>query len=121
VANGDVVSGWYWIAELDADVCMSCVAMHGTLHSNDETLDDHHNGRCAMIPAVVEAPNPIEQGGQEWFDSLPEDQQRAMMGAGKHDAYSSGKFDFSALSSQGKDDVWGTTRTETPLKELVPA
>lgn len=55
VANSDIVQGWIWSAELDADVCMSCAAMHGTLHSNDESLNDHHNGRCAMIPNVVDS------------------------------------------------------------------
>lgn len=122
VANADVVNGWIWMAELDADVCMSCAAMHGSLHSNDETLNDHHQGRCAMLPNVVDTERAIPEGaGQAWFDALPEAEQRALMGAAKHDAYAAGKFDFSAQSGTRQDDVYGEMRVETPLKELVGA
>lgn len=121
VANSDVVSGWIWFAELDSDTCLSCVAQHGTVHSNDETLDDHYNGRCAMVPNVIGVENPVTQGGQAWFDSLPEEQQRAMMGTGRHEAWKAGKFDFAALSRQQPDLVYGHMRSETPLKDLVGA
>jgi hypothetical protein len=119
-ANDDVIKGWYWFAELDGDVCLSCVAMHGTLHSTDEVLDDHHNGRCTMLPALYEdTANPVTQSGQEWFDALPAEQQRAMMGPGRHDAYSAGKFEFGALSATRTDAVYGTMRSEASLQELL--
>jgi hypothetical protein len=118
IANDDVVTGWVWYAELDGDVCMSCVAEHGTLHPNSETLNDHHNGRCAMLPAVDGA-NPVTQGGQAWFDGLDPAQQRAMMGAGRYEAYTAGKFDFAAQSTTRNDDVYGDMRVEATLKELI--
>lgn len=120
VANGDVVTGWVWYAHLDGDVCLSCVAQHGTVHDNSETLDDHHNGRCDMLPLVIGSKNPIEVMGEEWFKGLPEAQQQAMMGASKWQAFKDGKFSFGALSREGPDDVYGLMRTETPLKDLVP-
>jgi hypothetical protein len=118
-ANSDVVQGWIWFAELDADVCLSCVAQHGTIHGNDEVLDDHHNGRCTMLPHIVGEPNPVEQSGQDWFDSLGAAQQQAMMGAERHAAYSAGKFEFGALSAAREDAVYGTMRSEASLKELL--
>lgn len=122
IANADLVSGWIWSAELDADVCMACAAQHGTLHTNDESLDGHWNCRCAMIPNVVDSERAIEEGaGQAWFDALPEDEQRALMGAGRHDAYADGQFSFGDLSRQRPDEIFGTMREETPLKDLVPA
>ena len=36
----------------DDRVCCSCLALHGTEFPLDETLDDHPNGRCAMIPVT---------------------------------------------------------------------
>lgn len=119
VANSDVVQSWVWSAELDADVCMSCVAQHGTVHPLEESLSDHHNGRCAMIPWVVETDKPIEMGGREWFDQLSPDEQRERMGGAKHDAYTAGAFDFAALSGTHTDEIYGVLHVEAPLRELV--
>lgn len=118
IANSDVVSGWQWSAELDDRVCMSCVVMHGTIHSLDETLNDHHNGRCAMIPIVGE-PIISTDAGIQWFNSLSEAQQKAMMGKGRFEAWKDGKFDLPDISSVYNDEVYGDMRRETPLKDLI--
>lgn len=117
MASG-VVEKWIWYAELDGDVCLSCAAMHGTIHDLDETLDDHYNGRCAAIPYIEGLTEPIE-AGQTWFDNLSEAEQRAMMGDSKYDAYKEGKFEFGALSKENENDVYGLMRSETPLKDLI--
>jgi len=118
-ANPDAVTGWYWFAQLDSDTCLSCVAQHGTLHPVSETLNDHHNGRCAMIPAVVGVDNPIRATGEKWFGALPAGQQRAMMGPGKYNAWRDGKFSFGDLSGMRVDSVYGPMRIEATLQELV--
>jgi len=118
--NRDVVTGWIWFAELDDLTCMSCVSMHGTFHSVDETLDDHHNGRCVPIPVTRLSDPFIKDGaGQEWFNQKSEAEQRQMMGAGKYDAWKAGKFEFSQLSKETENDVFGMMRGETPLKDLI--
>lgn len=119
LANSDVVRGWWWMSALDTESCMACVAMHGTFHTLDETLNDHHNGMCTMLPAVIGAGNPLGTTGEEWFKALPEDQQQAYMGKGKFDAWQEGKFSFGDLVSTHKDDVYGDMRGETPLKDLI--
>lgn len=120
VANADVLrGGWKWWANLDNLTCMSCVAMHGTIHPLSEPLRDHHNGRCAMIPLVKGFPDAFQGDGQGWFTSLPEAEQRRMMGAKKYDAWRSGAFSFDRLSSEALNDVYGKMRVETPLKTLV--
>jgi len=122
VANSDIVSGWYWFAHLgDNRVCMSCVAMHGTWHSNEETLDDHYNGRCDAIPAVVGFDNPIEQNGEAWFNQLDESQQRSMMGTQYYQAWKDGAFTIGDLSRQKPDDVYGQMRSVAPLYDLLGA
>lgn len=116
--NG-IVTGWVWFAELDADVCLSCVAQHGTIHPLEETLNDHHNGRCAPLPYIPEFGNPVEQTGEDWFNSLSPAQQASMMGQGKFEAWQSGQFTFDKLSREVDNDVYGKMRTETTLKDLI--
>jgi len=118
-ATNGIVSQWIWYAELDADTCLSCVAQHGTIHDLDETLDDHYNGRCAALPYIEQFGNPVQQSGQDWFDSLSETEQQSMMGAEKHGAYKDGKFEFGQLSAQGPNEVYGTMRTEASLASLI--
>lgn len=121
IANADVLrDGWKWWANLDSLTCMSCVAMHGTIHPLSEPLRDHHNGRCAMIPLVKGFPDAFQGDGEAWFQALPDAEQRRMMGAKKWDAWKSGAFEFGRLSSENMNDVYGLMRVETPLKALVP-
>lgn len=119
IETNGIVTGWVWFAELDNDVCLSCVAMHGTIHPLEETLNDHHNGRCAPLPYIPEFGNPVEQTGEEWFNSLSPAQQKNMMGEGKFEAWKKGQFTFDKLSHEVENDVYGLMRTETPLKDLV--
>lgn len=117
-ANG--VEGWTWFAQLDDTTCLSCVAMHGTTHPVDEILNDHHNGRCTMVP-IVAGQTFVEQTGAAWFDGLPETQQKAMMPNSIWELYQSGNLDFAQLSSTREDDVYGTMRVETPAKVILGA
>jgi hypothetical protein len=121
IVNQDIVIGWYWSAELDESTCMSCIAQHGTFHLNSEQLDDHYNGRCAMVPAVAGQPSPIEETGAEWFASQPEAMQSKMMGPEYYAAYQGGAFDLAELSRVTDEEVYGHMRTVTPLYELLGA
>lgn len=119
MANQDVLSGWYWSAELDDSTCMSCIAQHGTFHEFDEQLDDHYNGRCAMIPAVKGIDSPISQTGVDWFNAQSEESQRAKMGAQYFEAYRGGAFTLEQLSRVVDDDTYGHMHGVTPLYELL--
>lgn len=118
IANSNVVRGWVWMSALiPGRTCMSCVAMHGTEHELSETLNDHHNGLCAMLPLVDK--NPITQLGEAWFVSQSPAVQRQMMGPGKYEAWQSGKFAFSALTTIHSDEVYGDMRVEQTLQGLI--
>lgn len=121
IANSDIVKGWIWWAYLDMATCGSCIAMHGSEHSNSEVLNDHYNGRCTMLPLVVglERGDLVDQTGQEWFSKLSDADQRQILGAGKYDAWKNGLFDFSRLSQEHDDDVYGIMRAEASLKDLI--
>ena len=118
-ANSDVVEGWVWHAELGPRTCASCFANHGKVYPLSQPLNDHHNGRCAMIPLVRGFENPVKESGEDWFSKQPEAFQRQVLGNGKYEAWKGGKFGFDALSSTKVDSVYGEMRIETPLKELV--
>lgn len=121
IANSKVVTGWIWVAKEDESVCAACLAMHGTKHPPDEILDGHYNCRCAMVPmTILDAEQPIADGrGEEYFNSLTEDQQREMLGPGKFEAWQEGKFQFSDLASRTDNDVFGHMTVETTLKDLL--
>ena len=71
VANDDIISGWTWYSSLDADTCMACAIEHGTIHSNDESMDSHYNCRCTSLPVVI-GYNDQVQTGTDWFAGLSE-------------------------------------------------
>ena len=123
IANDHIVEGWIWHAQLDGTTCMSCVAMHGTTHKTYDTLNDHHNGRCAMVPIVpgMNKEFVVPQNGEEWFKKLPEAEQRKMMGKHFHEAYQGDAFDISDMTTSIEDTVYGNMRTTTPLWQLLGA
>lgn len=120
-ANSDIVEGWYWYAALDQEPCMACIAEHGTFHGLDETLDDHHNGRCTMLPAIQGFPNPVEQSGEEWFEGLGEAEQKKLMGPEFYDAWKGGAFELSQMAHKVEDAVYGNMTSTTPLWDLLGA
>jgi hypothetical protein len=122
LANPEIVTGWYWHAALgDSRTCMSCIAMHGTLHPATEKLEDHFNGRCTEIPAVIGAENPIDITGETWFNSQNEARQHELMGKTKYDLWKSGAFSFNDLSQIRQNDIYGGMRSVATIAELLGA
>lgn len=115
----DIIKGWVWMSALiPGRTCISCVNMHGTIHTKDEVLNDHHNGLCAMLPYLGQK-NPVTQNGEAWFGSLDKGTQIKMMGQSKWDAWQAGKFNLSDVTGIHVDDVYGEMRIERSLKDLL--
>lgn len=129
IANEEIVPRWEWRSARDERTCASCVAMDGTVHKANERLNDHWQGRCVMLPLPVsyrdlgfdvdEPPAEDEPTGEAWFAAQSPATQKAILGAGKYEAWQAGKFDFAQLSQEVSDPVWGAMRVEAPLKDLV--
>jgi len=128
--NADVVTGWIWCAALDALTCMACIALDGTRFPLEETLDDHPNGRCTMLPVtkswaemgftgMSDLEMPTEGHGEEWFRSLDAAAQREMMGDSKWAAWQAGEFQFRDLARASYDADWGRMFSEASLKQLL--
>jgi len=118
VANDDVVSGWIWWSSLDTDTCMACAVEHGTIHSNDESMDSHYNCRCTSLPVVI-GYNDQVQTGTDWFSNLSESEQRNMMGSSAYEAWKDGKFELTDMVTRRHDDVYGEMLARTPLEQLI--
>lgn len=118
-ANSDLVRGWIWHSAANERTCPACWAMHGTVHTLDERLGDHPNGRCAMVPitktwselgyeGVPEERLEVDSG-ENIFASLPEAQQLAIIGRRALEAYKSGAIRLKDFVGWRHDPRWGTT------------
>jgi hypothetical protein len=123
-ANRDVVSGWKWKATFDGRTCASCLAQHGTLHSVDEVLNDHHQGRCTMIPVVPLAqqlgiPEPDMGDAETWLRGRTEAEQRAQLGPGVWKEWSAGRVGLRDLSTTYVDPIYGEMRRAPTLAMVL--
>lgn len=130
VANSDIVEGWIWHAKLgDGRTCISCITMHGSIHPLDETLNDHYQGRCSMLPLTktwadlgfpgIPETRVTVPPGRDWFDGLTDAEQRQYMGKAMWNAWKAGKVDWNDLSREHDDPVYGLMRGMPSLKELL--
>lgn len=76
-----------------------------------------HN--CAMLPLTPFGPQSITVG-EDRFKELSEPVQKSILGKGKWEAWSGGKFAFTDIPKQTDDEVYGSMRVAKSLKELVP-
>lgn len=127
--NSDVVRGWVWWSARDQRTCMSCIALHGSVHPLTEIQADHHGGRCAAVPVlasyadlgiegVPEEP-PTYERGEEWFKRQAPNVQRSMMGPAKLRAWQDGAFQFDQLTRTYYSPVYGRMLREASLKEIL--
>lgn len=119
VANSDLLEGVVWCAEMDDRTCMSCISLHGQRFDVGTVCDDHHNGRCAMLPWVKGMENPVGQTGEDWFKEQSGETQNAMMGEAMYNAWIGHAIDFSQISTTYKDDVYGEMRGVNSLLNIL--
>lgn len=126
--NRDIVKGYRRIAKLDSLTCFACIALDGKLYKTSTLLDEHVNGRCAMVPVTIgykdlgiDLPEDtrMREVGVDWFPKQPEAMQRAMMGPGKFKAWKEGKFALGDMAKPVPSRIWGVQSVEKPLRELV--
>ena len=114
-----LVSGYMRIAAKSVRTCMACLLSDGQFYPLDVPFEEHVQGRCQAIPRVKGAA-PIEfERGPQWFARQDAATQRAMLGAGRFDAWQSGKFDLSDVVARVENDTWGASLQVRSLAELV--
>lgn len=128
LANSDIVKGWYWQAALSARTCVSCWAMHGSLHELNETLDSHPQCRCTMFPALkswkeLGYPNaedsPTPRTGPELFAEQPAEVQRAVLGPAAYEAYRAGGVSLRDFVGVKEDARWGRMHYARSLQSVL--
>lgn len=123
VANQRIVSGWTWYATLDGRVCGNCLSQHGSLHSVTETLNGHHQCRCAMLPELKMAKSlgldlPKIESGESWFKRQDESMQRDILGPGMLDAWKAGAVQFNQFRSNYDHPAYGEMQRMPSMQEL---
>lgn len=124
------VEFWIWSAAIgDSRTCLSCIAQHGTVHPVKDVLNDHHNGRCAMLPVTPKwadlglgsGTDPVIETGAQWFSKQPGDVQAQLMGPQLFEAFQNGEFTFSpdTVSGQYENPIFGTMRRRKTNAEIL--
>jgi len=126
--DSGVVKSWQRHAAKDSRTCMACVMLDGKLYTLAEEMDDHPNGRCAMLPVTktyaemgIDAPEPtfVDEPASEWFERQDEATQRKMMGNGTYDAWQDGRFTLDEIPKVTHNSIWGDSWTPRSLYDLL--
>lgn len=106
------------IATHDDLTCIGCLVEDGEVYSSPDGFDAHPNCRCTAVPIVPGAETPAWQSSEDWFGSLSDTQQLAMMGPGRYELYSTGQVGWSDLSARTWNDTWGGAIGPTNVSDL---
>lgn len=127
-ANADVVKGWKWSATTDSVTCLACLALDGQEFSVDEQfMKAHPNCRCSPEPVTVSykdmgldvrEPGPRPTAA-EWFESLPESEQRQYFSGAAWKAYQDGAVTLKDFIGEQQSDEWGPSYVENSLKGIL--
>jgi len=127
-SNPNVVKGYRRHCERGPRTCMACIALDGKFYETEVPLNEHVNGRCAMVPETVsykdlglstEDRRPQDPDAREWFKEQPRLIQRSMMGPSKFEVWEAGDIQLEDLAKVEQNPIWGEQAVVTPLKDLV--
>lgn len=110
-AYPEIVRGWVWETMKDDLVCSICWILDGQWFPIREPFVDHPHGRCYARYA-----NAPSEGGRA-FLSLPDEQQRAVLGPKRYDLWKSGRVTLHEMLKV-KYDQWGKHYVLKRLDEL---
>lgn len=124
-ANADVMDQWIWLASLSGRTCPACLAQHGTSHDIDEAgPEGHQNCRCSRMPRTktwrelgfdIDEPRSAVPDAGEWFENLTEDSQRSILGKGRYEAWTDGRYPMSDWSVKRQNDGWRDSWVVSPI------
>lgn len=126
--NSDVVKEWERHATKDVRTCMACIMLDGKRYDLKTPMDDHVQGRCAMLPITksyaelgIDAPEPdfSRELASDWFRRQSGDVQGLMMGPGAFKAWQDGLFKLEDYPRLIRSDKWGNSWVPKSLKVLL--
>ena len=115
--HADVLDGWVWDAALTPRTCPACLSMHGREFPLTQAgPEGHPNCRCGRIPKTkswadlgfddIDEPPPLLADADEYFASLAPEQQKALLGPGKYQAWLAGDFPREQWAELRHSDGW---------------
>lgn len=115
--SSGAVTQYKRLAKKDDKTCLGCLFADGETYEKEEDFAEHPNGRCVIIPVVAGADAPQWETGKQWFEKLPEDRQRNILGEARFKAWQDGTS-LEQMSMLKQDATWGGSFVPTPLKQL---
>lgn len=116
-ANASVTKGWEWVASLSTTTCSACWSMHGQQFPLTTAGPlGHPNCRCTRVPVLkswddlgfdgIVEPPPIMPDAEATFAALSPEEQLAILGRAKFDAWSRGQFPMSSWAERVDNPGW---------------
>lgn len=97
--------------------CLACLMMDGEECKNG-IVDDHPNGKCTSIAVTIGGNYPRWEKGSEWLETLPENDQRRIMGDGRYEMWKKDGIDPRKMVTMKPNDIWGGSPSVISEKEL---
>ena len=124
--NSQLVKGYRRVATKADSTCVACIALDGTKYPLNEPLNEHPNGRCSMVPDVLDYADlgldverlPEPPTARDWLENQPELVQRKDLKKARFDAWKKGDIQLNQLATVKPNPVWGDSAVVKPLKDL---
>ena len=125
-SNSQVVKGYKRLAARSDRTCPACIALDGERYELDEPLNEHPNGRCSMVPDVLDYADlgldiprvPEPPNARDWLAQQPELVQRKILGDTRFEAWKAGKLQLNQMASVRHSNVWGDSAVVRSLKDM---
>ncbi len=127
--NPQIVKGWQWSASKSLRTCIACIMNDGKRFTLEQFFPMHVNCRCSPVPVTVswrelglDVPETAPaQTGREWFEGLPPDDQRTILGPGVYDAWRAGQIQPEHFWHVEHNETWGDAYVASSLKHALQA
>lgn len=125
------VTGWVWQTSGGVNTCAACLAMEGSEHSPEETIDGHPNCECMMVPMTIGWDGTIDgagatnaeslgiASGEDTFAAMTPAEQLAKLGPTKYALYRDGKITLRDLVHVRRSREWGASVQVASVKQAL--
>lgn len=114
-----VVKRYKRIASASERTCIACLVADGTIYEIGQSMPEHPNGRCSLVPVVDDMPPLVWEPGREWFERQDEDTQRRILGPRRFDLWKDGRIDLDKMARIIQSAEWGDSIGVTPIRDLI--
>ena len=118
--SSGAVKGYKRLASKSGNTCALCLALDGEIYPTSDLMSVHPNDRCAMIPLVRGASEPMWESGGDWLAKQDTATQQKILGKGAQELYANGAIQLMDLVKKTEHDIWGPSLQQVPLRDLTP-